>query len=158
MQPSDVSFRTATDEDAEAVAKVYLLSRRTFVAFAPMAHSEDETRDWIKTVLIPTGRVTVAERNGQIVGMMTLEETDGVGWIEQLYLHPNAVGQGIGSALVARAKAELPSPIRLYTFQENAGAIRFYTRHGFQPIAYGDGSGNEEGCPDVLLEWHAPSR
>lgn len=149
----NVSFRQAKKEDAQAIADVYLLSRHTFLSAVPLAHSEADVREWIATVLLPTRRVTVAEREGQIVGFMALEVLNGIGWIDQLYLRPGATGQGIGSEFIARAKTELPSPIRLYTFQVNAGAIRFYTRHGFVPVRYGDGSGNEEGCPDVLLEW-----
>jgi ribosomal protein S18 acetylase RimI-like enzyme len=54
---------------------------------------------------------------------------------------------------VERAKAELGAPIRLYAFQENAPTRQFYERHGFKAIAFGDGSENEENCPDVLYEW-----
>ena len=85
--------------------------------------------------------------------MMVLLIDEEIGWIEQLYLHPDVVGRGIGAKLVERAKAELGSPIRLYTFQGNQRAIRFYERHGFNAIQYGDGSGNEENCPDILYEW-----
>jgi hypothetical protein len=34
----------------------------------------------------------------------------------------------------------------------NAGARRFYERHGFSAIEFTDGSANEERCPDVLFE------
>ena len=40
--------------------------------------------------------------------------------------------------------------MRLYAFQQNEAARRFYERHGFVAIAFGDGSTNEERCPDVL--------
>jgi GNAT superfamily N-acetyltransferase len=69
-----------------------------------------------------------------------------------LYLHPSVVNQGLGAALLQTALHELPPPIRLYTFQANVAACRFYERHGFQAIAFGDGSGNEEQVPDVLYE------
>jgi GNAT superfamily N-acetyltransferase len=95
----------------------------------------------------------VAVENGEVIGMMALVRGEGIGWIEQLYLHPAAVAQGVGTRLLERAKRELGAPIRLYTFQANAGARRFYERHGFRALAFGDGSGNEEGCPDVLYEW-----
>jgi len=42
-----------------------------------------------------------------------------------LYLHPRAVGQGIGARLVELAQSQLGPPIRLYTFQANSGARRF---------------------------------
>jgi GNAT superfamily N-acetyltransferase len=84
--------------------------------------------------------------------VLALAVHEGVGWIEQLYLAPAAVGQGLGSRLLALALAELPGPVRLWTFQANTGARRFYERQGFSAIEFGDGSGNEEGCPDVLYE------
>jgi ribosomal protein S18 acetylase RimI-like enzyme len=103
--------------------------------------------------LIPDHHVIVVEQNSRIIGMMALSKIEGTGWINQLYLHPDAVEQGVGTKLIERAKAKLGSPIRLYTFQENQGAIRFYERHGFKAIQYSDGSENEENCPDILYKW-----
>jgi RimJ/RimL family protein N-acetyltransferase len=154
MLPESIIFRPATLSDAEAVSDVYLASRKHFLPYAPLAHTVSEVREWIATNLIPTTEVTVAIQAGQIVGMVSLSRYETTGWIEHLYLLPQAVGQGIGTQLLALAKTRLGSPIRLYTFQPNAKARRFYERHGFQAIAFGDGSGNEEGCPDVLYEWH----
>jgi GNAT superfamily N-acetyltransferase len=149
----EIAFRAATAADAAGVAEVYLASRKAFVAFAPLAHSDAEVRRWIADVLVPAGGVTVAVERGQVVGMMALSRDGEHGWIEQLYLGPAAVARGLGAVLLERAKRELGPPIRLYTFQANAGARRFYERHGFRALAFGDGSGNEEACPDVLYEW-----
>jgi ribosomal protein S18 acetylase RimI-like enzyme len=44
----------------------------------------------------------------------------------------------------------LISPIRLYTFQQNQVAARFYERQGFKVIQYSDGSENEE---NALTFW-----
>jgi ribosomal protein S18 acetylase RimI-like enzyme len=63
------------------------------------------------------------------------------------------VRRGIGTPLLEHARRALSPPIRLYTFQCNESARQFYERRGFRPIAFGDGSGNEEKCPDVLYEW-----
>jgi ribosomal protein S18 acetylase RimI-like enzyme len=156
--PMDVTIRPATDMDALQVASVFLASRKAFVAFAPLAHADDEVRDWIAQVLIPAGGVSVAvaeASNDGVVGMMAISQQDGVAWIDQLYLHPSAVGRGIGSRFIESAKDSLASPIRLYTFQDNAGARRFYERHGFRAIAFSDGAENEEHCPDILYEWAA---
>ena len=154
----DVIFRPATGVDAEQVASVLLASRKAFVAFAPLAHTDDEVRAWVANVLIPRGGVSVADAGGSnkgVVGMMAVSQRDGVAWIDQLYLHPSVVGRGIGTRFIELARESLTSPIRLYTFQENAGARRFYERHGFRAIAFSDGSDNEEHCPDVLYEWAA---
>ncbi len=58
--------------------------------------------------------------------------------------------------MLAHVHAVLHKPIRLYTFQQNEGARRFYERHGYKTIEFTDGQGNEENCPDVLYELQAP--
>jgi GNAT superfamily N-acetyltransferase len=152
----DVVLRVAAPRDADAVAEVYLASRRAFIPFAPPAHSDDDVRRHFATALIPAGSVTVAVAGSggrPLVGVMAISRSAGVGWIDQMYLLPSAVGRGIGSRLLKHARSVLGSPIRLYTFPANDGARRFYERHGFRVVGFGDGSQNEERCPDVLYEW-----
>jgi len=149
----EVTLRPAGPADAEAVAEVYLASRGAFVGFAPLAHSDAEVRRWIAEHLIQSGAATVAVQNAQVVGLLAVSREDGTGWIDQLYLAPGFVGNGIGVRLLNSAKIALGPPIRLYTFQANAGSRRFYERHGFHAIAVSDGTDNEENCPDVLYEW-----
>ena len=150
---SPTEFRIATLSDADAICDVYLASRKRFLPYALLAHSDADVRQWMAGHLIPNADVSVALEQGEIVGMMALSRDDVAGWMDQLYLHPRVVGQGIGTRFVEQAKANLGSPIRLYTFQANGGARRFYERHGFRAIEFGDGSENEEKCPDVLYEW-----
>ena len=63
--------------------------------------------------------------------------------------------RGIGTALMATARAESPRGLRLYTFERNAAARAFYARLGFVEVAFGV-SPAPESEPDVLLQW-APS-
>lgn len=147
-----VDLRTATAIDSARIAEILLASRKTFLLNALSPHSDDDVRAWVKDKLLASQEVTVAVVYGQIVGVLALAQIQGVSWLTQLYLDPLFVGRGIGSQLLARAVATAPRPIRLYTFQQNLGARRFYERNGFVPIEFGDGSSNEEGCPDVLYE------
>ena len=151
--PLTVEYRLAVPDDAEALASVYLRSRRELVACAPLAHSDEEIRAWIRERLIPAGRTTVALAGGEVVGLLAVSSEPEGSWIDQLYLLPERIGEGIGTVLLERALAELAPPIRLYTFQANARARRFYEARGFEAIAFGDGSQNEERCPGVLYEW-----
>lgn len=148
-----VILRAAAPDDADAVAEVYLRSRKELVACAPLIHSDASVRGWIRTRLIPAGRTTVAVAGGEVVGLMAVSTRDGHGFIDQLYLHPEWIGRGIGTRLLELARRALPPPLRLYTFQCNERARRFYESRGFEAIAFGDGSGNEERCPDILYEW-----
>jgi ribosomal protein S18 acetylase RimI-like enzyme len=73
--------------------------------------------------------------------------------LDQLYVSPGWTGRGIGARLIQLAKTRRPSGFTLFTFQSNAGARRFYERHGLAEISRGDGSGNEEGQPDLQYSW-----
>ena len=148
-----LDVRAATVGDVDAVADVYLRSRRELVACAPLVHSDEDVRDWIRRQVIPAGRTRVAVADGLLIGLLAVSSGTDCSWIDQLYLLPAWVGRGIGSRLLDLAQNELPPPIRLYTFQCNERARRFYEGRGFRAIAFGDGSGNEEGCPDILYEW-----
>ncbi len=56
-----------------------------------------------------------------------------------MYVQPGWTGVGVGKQLLDHAHQRLPRPIRLYTFQANVGARRFYERHGYQAIEFTDG-------------------
>lgn len=130
--------------DAPAIARVLRLSLES-LGWMPKLHTADEDLAFIRDMVLPQQSVTVAEAGGEIVGFVAAHK----GWINLLYLHPAWTGQGIGSRLLEEATAG-GDEARLYCFQANAGARRFYERHDFRAAAFSAGSGNEEGLPDVL--------
>ena len=138
--------------DSAVIAEIYISSRKKFLPYAPSAHSEADMRDYIRR-LVSDGGVTIAKEGEIILGFIAVASNDDCGEIDQLYLHPNYVGLGIGTQLLNHAKAVLGGCIKLYTFQQNTAARRFYERNGFVAIMLTDGSTNEEKCPDVLYEW-----
>jgi len=79
------------------------------------------------------------------------------GWLDHLYIDPNAQGRGLGSALLQHVKTLQPQGFRLWVFQKNAGARRFYERHDFRLEKMTDGSGNMEREPDALYSWQPGS-
>ena len=129
-----------------------------FMSYAPSAHSETDIRNWVRERLVPAGGVTVAEHEREVVGLVAVSRDGEHSWIDQMYIAPSRVSQGIGSALLAHALRSASPTIRLYTFQENLGARRFYERYGFQAIQFTDGQANEERCPDVLYQRSAAPR
>jgi GNAT superfamily N-acetyltransferase len=114
-----LDFRAATVDDADSVADVYLRSRKELVACAPLVHSDDDVRDWIRRKLIPAGCTTVAVADGRVIGVLTVSRGTDCSWIDQLYLLPDWVQRGIGTQLLELALRKLVPPIRLYTFQCN---------------------------------------
>jgi ribosomal protein S18 acetylase RimI-like enzyme len=144
-----ITIRPATAADAAGVADVYLASFKATYDF-PLAHTDDQVRAWIRDVVMPTGGTWVAlDADGAIVGMMVVA----LGDLDQLYVRPDRLGEGIGRRLLDIAKERSPDGLTLYTFQVNERARRFYERHGFVAEWFGDGSANEEGQPDVRYAW-----
>lgn len=145
-------LRPATNQDARAIADVYWSSRMTFLPYAPLKHSLPDVQRWIADELLVHHTVWVEENAGRVAGFIAWEVRGTLGWIDQIYVAPGLTGQGTGDRLLSQALASLPRPVRLYTFQANEGARRFYERRGFLVLETTDGSRNEERCPDVLYE------
>jgi pimeloyl-ACP methyl ester carboxylesterase/GNAT superfamily N-acetyltransferase len=154
-----IAIRRAGPEDAEAIGDVWLTSWRSTFDFPP-AHPDADVRRWLAEELVPKSEAWVAadsEDGGRVVGFMALSTS----MVEQLYVAPDWIGRGVGDRLIALAKGRRPEGLDLYCFQVNAFARRFYERRGFVPIAFGDGSNNEEHQPDIRYAWRptaVPSR
>jgi len=146
---NEVSIRPAVANDATAVADVYLASFHATYDF-PLAHTDDQVRGWIRETVIAGGGTWVAlDADGAVVAMMAVAQ----GELDQLYVRPDRLGEGIGWRLLHRAKEQSPAGLSLYTFQVNERARRFYERNGFVAVRFGDGLANEEGQPDVRYVW-----
>jgi ribosomal protein S18 acetylase RimI-like enzyme len=143
-----ILIRQGSAADASGIAEVFL-SARAEMTYLPDLHTDEETRAWISQVMVPEHELWVAAANGKIAGFAALSED----WLEHLYVSPSEQGRGIGSDLLSMAKQQRPRGLRLYVFQLNVGARRFYERHGFTAVQFGDGSGNEEGVPDAVYAW-----
>lgn len=113
----------------------------------PELHSEAETIAYCSR-MIELGWVTVAERQGQVAGFLALNGDE----VQSLYLARPARGQGIGQRLLDHAKEQRPE-LKLFAFQANHPACRFYERNGFVEVARGDGSENDENLPDIKYLW-----
>ncbi|WP_421762044.1 GNAT family N-acetyltransferase [Devosia sp.] len=142
-----IGLRAATAADAGAIAEVFTASRE-LLTFLPKLHTAEEDRAFIAHHIVPEYRLTLAEEDGRLLGYMA----EGEAWIEHLYVSPAAVRSGIGSALMAEAKAR-QKQLELWCFKQNLKGRAFYAAHGFVALYETDGSGNEERSPDVRYRW-----
>jgi GNAT superfamily N-acetyltransferase len=147
-----ITLRAAQVADAPAVATLYLDSRRRWLPYAPLAHDDADVHRWFAQQCLPAGGVSLAvDADERLLGFVatSLDPQGDRAWIDQLYVSTELVGKGLGALMLEHALVGLPRPVRLHTFAVNEGARRFYERAGFIAESFGDGSGNEEGCPDV---------
>jgi GNAT superfamily N-acetyltransferase len=144
-----IEIRRATDADADGVADVFIESFRNALPTVHRPHAEDDIRGFVRNLLIPEHECWVAVDADRVVGMMALKP----GWVEQLYIATDRIGEGIGHRLLDLAKDNADDELQLWTFQVNDRARRFYERNGFEPVELTDGAGNEEREPDVRYLW-----
>ena len=132
----------------DAAAAVHRASFDHALPLLAGLHTPDEDRAFYRTQVFSSCQVWGAEKQGKLVGIIAFRE----GWIDQLYVLPDAQGQGLGGDLLAVARATF-TPLCLWTFQCNRRARRFYELNGFVALRETDGSDNEEKEPDVLYRW-----
>jgi RimJ/RimL family protein N-acetyltransferase len=146
--PATWSIRPARPEDAAAVCDVFLAARRRALPWLPELHTPASTLRYIADEVLPSARVWIAEADGTLVGFLALRGD----LIEHLYVDAEHWRRGIGRALLGTAIEHGPARLRLFVFERNEAARRFYEVLGFRAVAFGDGSGNQEGLPDVEYE------
>jgi GNAT superfamily N-acetyltransferase len=143
-----VTLRRAKPADAPAIAQVLRAAFRVSLPFLPELHTAEEDLWFVRERMLVQDEVWVAEEGDAIVGFIGFRE----GWIDHLYVHPDWQGRGIGPQLIAKPLS-LRQARRLWTFQKNARARKFYEDRGFKLVTLTDGSDNEEKEPDALYEW-----
>ena len=143
----------ATDADASEIATLFLASRADALPYLRRVHSDESVHNWVRTIMLAQGQTWAVRQDGQILGFVNLAGDA----LNQLYLQPGRYRRGIGSMLLAQAKALSPGRLQLFTFQRNTRARAFYEARGFRVVGLNDGSQNEEGEPDVLYVWEAAS-
>ncbi len=139
-------IRRATRNDAAAVGNVFVRARDEMTYLPRIV---DEHRPLLGGLFVDRDEIWVAERDGAVVAFAGVNGDV----LTHLYVDPVDQNHGLGTALLDHAKGLRPERLELWVFQKNAGARRFYERHGFSLVRLTDGADNMEKEPDALYEW-----
>ena len=140
-------IRPARDSDAGALGAI--LSEFVEVTdWMPRLHSRAENISFAAQLI--AGHSVFVWGTDRPLGFIALHQNS----IDALYIRNDQHGQGYGSTLLPYAQS-MRSELELWTFKQNTPARRFYAKHGFSEVKFTDGSGNDEGLPDVCLTWRA---
>jgi len=151
MTGSGLSIRQLELADMDAAATVHRTAFDCALPWLIGLQTPDEDR-WFYRERVFTGcQVHGAFEGGALAGIIAFRS----GWIDQLYVLPEAQGCGVGSELLQVAKRAFDC-LQLWTFQRNLGARRFYEARGFALVEETDGAGNEEKEPDARYLWPRP--
>ena len=86
-------------------------------------------RERWRNELVPTAMVTVVEREGAVVGFVTVDPR--TRYLDQIVVAPEEWGSDVARVLMAEARHLSPSGLELKVNADNARAIRFYEKQGF---------------------------
>jgi len=146
-----VPRRTRPEEWPE-LADVFIAARAGML-YLPALHTADETRAFIAHIARTLEIWVVEHPHRSIAGFAAIRDDADAAWLDHLYVHPSAQGQGVGAALLDATKTQRPQGFSLWTFQANAGARRFYEDRGLVCERLTEGRDNEEKLPDALYVW-----
>lgn len=137
------------DRDLDAVLQIWLETNASAHAFVPRSY-------WLRQSALvrealPQAEVYVeaGEDDGQVRGFVGLTGD----FIAGLFVRASAQSQGIGRALLQRAKAGR-SFLRLGVYKKNPRAIAFYQREGFVIESEGLDENTDE--PEFTMAWRKP--
>lgn len=135
--------RTFRESDREPLRRLYQASRNAAFTWAPAdarpltdfdRHTEQEL-------------ILVALIDQKPVGFASIWEADS--FLHNLFVHPQHQRQGVGRALLSHCAQHFSATPTLKCLQVNAGAIRFYSAHGWHVI----GEGKSSDGPYFLMAW-----
>jgi GNAT superfamily N-acetyltransferase len=146
-----VRVRLARAADAGAIARVHLHSwRAAYAGVLPARYltgldPAELTQSWRGRLMPDSRGIWVAERDGEVIGFARAGACAGdddslvgfAGELSLLYVHPDHVGTGVGSALFRRADASLAAHpcywLVVWVVEKNLEARGFYAHHGMRP-------------------------
>ena len=147
---TDLVLRPATEADLPALAEIHLAARRAAGdSFPPGVHTDDEVRAWVAGWDLTSYDVWLATHGQQPAGYARCTPT----WLDDLYVHPDHQGSGVGTALFELVTTLRPGGFCLWVFESNEPARAFYRRRGCLELERTDGAANEEGAPDIRVAW-----
>jgi ribosomal protein S18 acetylase RimI-like enzyme len=146
------TIRLYKTEDFEPITRLWFDAQTVAMPdmMARMDYKFDEAQAYFRNVIVLETQMWVYERDGVPLGFIAIQGE----LIDRLYVHPAYHRQGIGQALLVKARELLPEHIWLYTHVANKMARAFYEKNDF--IAEGFGvSPAPESEPDVEYHWRA---
>lgn len=131
---------------AEETVRMWRESKERAIAKEDM-HSFENHVSFLNNILSKDNKIYIAIYNKKVIGIIAFNDHE----INQLYIHIDYQGKGLGKSLLELAKANSKGRLTLFTFEVNKKAQSFYEENGFKII--GRGYENEENLDDIKYEW-----
>lgn len=145
-----MNIRNFSPGDLNALMTIWLSANLSAHPFIPAAYWEDNF-EAVREAL-PGAHLIVCEEEGAIAGFAGLMPN---GYMAGLFVAEGYRGRGIGTALMAAAKASF-AHITLQVYASNTAAVRFYLRQDF--IQTGTRTDPATGQPEYTMAYTATEK
>lgn len=126
----ELAFEPAVAEDIQTI---FSLSKALIDQYEDVDSIDyEKVLQWVrKKIEKEIASYTRICSQGATVGYYRLHEEKGETELDDFYILPSFRGQGIGTAVLEKCIYQTKTPMFLYVFKNNVGAIRLYQRMGF---------------------------
>jgi putative acetyltransferase len=143
-------FRAPENEDWPRLADLWVASWREAM---PRIDFSARTQ-WFRQHMLSleaAGAATICGFDGadRLIGFVTVDPA--TGYLDQLCVAAEAKGSGAAASLLNEARRIAPKELLLDVNQDNARAVRFYEREGFERV--GEGVNPGSGLKTWRLRW-----
>ena len=147
---NNVKIQKYAEEYAVDTVQMWRDSKEKAIS-QPEEHDFESHLYFLKNSLSKTHQIFLAIETSinQSIGILAVQVDEES--LDQLYIHVDFQNKGIGTILLDKAKQLSSKSLKLFTFEVNKNAQRFYEKHGFKII--GRGIAEQEQLPDIEYKW-----
>ena len=129
-------LRRCTDQDLEGILEVINDAAQAYKGVIPNDRFRDPymPREELRHEIEHGVRFWGFEQDGQLIGVMGLQDVEDVTLIRHAYVRPAIQRRGTGGALLGHLRRLSTRRMLVGTWAAADWAIRFYLRHGFDPV------------------------
>jgi N-acetylglutamate synthase-like GNAT family acetyltransferase len=147
-------IRKSVDADFSAILTIVNDAASAYRGVIPddRWHEPYMSADELETEIADGVVFWVAEQNGQLSGVMGIQDRGDVALVRHAYVVPGTQRSGVGTRLLRHVEGLVDKPILIGTWAAASWAIEFYRRNGFSIIT------NDEKDRLLRLYWSIPER
>ena len=130
-------IRTSVDDDFAAMLAIINDAARAYRGVIPADrwHEPYMPADELSKEIASGVVFWVAEQEGQLAGLMGIQEKGDVALVRHAYVASDMQKSGVGTTLLRHVQSLSDKPILIGTWAAAAWAIEFYRRNGFTVVS-----------------------
>jgi N-acetylglutamate synthase-like GNAT family acetyltransferase len=129
-------IRPRTDQDFEDIFEVINDAAQAYQGVIPSDRFKDPymPREELRREIEHGVRFWGYEQDGQLLGVMGLQDVEDVTLIRHAYVRTTHRRRGIGGRLLSELRSKAARPLLVGTWAAAEWAIKFYRQHGFEMV------------------------